>query len=235
MRYFEMDSIKEITAEIFGYIGIVSISLELILMLMIINMIFGITHKLKKCFRKCCIQIRNYFSNNSDTTQENHEIGSKNFKIDQPNLLQETEKSQLLPPVIEENITISRKTKWQNYIQTQLIQTGLAEHAVICDQNGMIWAKSENMNVDVEELKILIINHNNGKLLNGNSILINGVRFTCSSGASKHVSSNTVTYYSTKRQFNYRIDMKSCVFPAKILISRFFSFLVSFCHQNAFR
>ena len=151
-----MDSIKEITAEIFGYIGIVSISLELILMLMIINMIFGITHKLKKCFRKCCIQIRNYFSNNSDATQENHEIGSKNFKIDQPNLLQlqETEKSQLLPPVIEENITISRNTKWQNYIRTQLIETGLAEHAVICDPNGMIWAKSEDMNVDMEELKI---------------------------------------------------------------------------------
>ena len=197
MRYFEMDSIKEITAEIFGYIGIVSISLELILMLMIINMIFGIIHKLKKCFRKCCIEIRNYFSNNSDniTTRENHEIGTKNFKIDQPNLLQETEKSQLLAPVIEENITISRNTKWQNYIRTQLIETGLAEHAVICDQNGMIWAKSENMNVDVEELKILIINHNNGKLLNGNSILINGVRFTCSSGTSKHVSSNTVTSY----------------------------------------
>ena len=192
-----MDSIKEITAEIFGYIGIVSISLELILMLMIINMIFGIIHKLKKCFRKCCIEIRNYFSNNSDniTTRENHEIGTRNFKIDQLNLLQETEKSQLLPPVIEENITISRNTKWQNYIRTQLIETGLAEHAVICDQNGMIWAKSENMNVDVEELKILIINHNNGKLLNGNSILINGVRFTCSSGASKHVSSNTVTSY----------------------------------------
>lgn len=186
---------EEITAEIFGYIGIASISLELILMLMIINMIFGITHKLKKSFRKCCIEIRNYFSNNSDniTTRENHEIGTKNFKIDQLNLLQETEKSQLLPPVIEENITISRNTKWQNYIRTQLIETGLAEHAVICDQNGMIWAKSENMNVDVEELKILIINHNNGKLLNGNSILINGVRFTCSSGTSKHVSSNTVT------------------------------------------
>ena len=196
MRYFEMDSIKEITAEIFGYIGIVSISLELILMLMIINMIFGIIHKLKKCFRKCCIEIRNCFSNNSDniTTRENHEIGTKNFKIDQPNLLQETEKSQLLPPVIEENITISRNTKWQNYIRTQLIETELAEHAVICDQNGMIWAKSENMNVDVEELKILIINHNNGKLLNGNSILINGVRFTCSSGTSRHVCSNTVTY-----------------------------------------
>ena len=196
MRYFEMDSIKEITAEIFGYIGIVSISLELILMLMIINMIFGIIHKLKKCFRKCCIEIRNYFSNNSDniTTRENHEIGTRNFKIDQLNLLQETEKSQLLPPVIEENITISRNTKWQNYIRTQLIETGLAEHAVICDQNGMIWAKSENMNVDVEELKILIINHNNGKLLNGNSILINGVRFTCSSGTSRHVCSNTVTY-----------------------------------------
>ena len=197
MRYFEMDSIKEITAEIFGYIGIVSISLELILMLMIINMIFGITHKVKKCFRKCCIEIRNCFSNNSDniTTRENHEIGTKNFKIDhQPNLLQETEKSQFLPPVIEENITISRNTKWQNYIRTQLIETGLAEHAVICDQNGMIWAKSENMNVDVEELKILIINHNNGKLLNGNSILINGVRFTCSSGTSRHVCSNTVTY-----------------------------------------
>ena len=196
MRYFEMDSIKEITAEIFGYIGIVSISLELILMLMIINMIFGIIHKLKKCFRKCCIEIRNYFSNNTDniTTRENHEIGTKNFKIDQLNLLQETEKSQLLPPVIEENITISRNTKWQNYIRTQLIETGLAEHAVICDQNGMIWAKSENMNVDVEELKILIINHNNGKLLNGNSILINGVRFTCSSGTSRHVCSNTVTY-----------------------------------------
>ena len=197
MRYFEMDSIKEITAEIFGYIGIVSISLELILMLMIINMIFGIIHKLKKCFRKCCIEIRNYFSNNSDniTTRENHEIGTRNFKIDQLNLLQETEKSQLLPPVIEENIAISRNTKWQNYIRTQLIETGLAEHAVICDQNGMIWAKSENMNVDVEELKILIINHNNGKLLNGNSILINEVRFTCSSGTSKHVSSNTVTSY----------------------------------------
>ena len=197
MRYFEMDSIKEITAEIFGYIGIVSISLELILMLMIINMIFGITHKVKKCFRKCCIEIRNYFSNNSDniTTRENHEIGTKNFKIDQLNLLQENEKTELLPPVIEENITISRNTKWQNYIRTQLIETGLAEHAVICDQNGMIWAKSENMNVDVEELKILIINHNNGKLLNGNSILINGVRFTCSSGTSKHVSSNTVTSY----------------------------------------
>ena len=197
MRYFEMDSIKEITAEIFGYIGIVSISLELILMLMIINMIFGITHKVKKCFRKCCIEIRNYFSNNSDniTTRENHEIGTKNFKIDQLNLLQENVKTELLPPVIEENITISRNTKWQNYIRTQLIETGLAEHAVICDQNGMIWAKSENMNVDVEELKILIINHNNGKLLNGNSILINGVRFTCSSGTSKHVSSNTVTSY----------------------------------------
>ena len=95
-------------------------------------------------------------------------------------------------PLIEENIPISRNTKWQNYIKTQLIETGLADHAVICDQNGMIWAKSEDMNVDVEELKILIINHNNGKLLNGNSILINGVRYTCSSGSSRHVSSNTV-------------------------------------------
>ena len=195
MWYFEMDSIKEITAVIFGYIGLISISLELILILMIINMVCRCTHKVKKCFGKCCIRLRNY-SSNPDDTPEIQESGIKNFKIDKLVKKKDsiTENTQLLPPVIEENVAISRNSKWQNYIKTQLTETGLAEHAVICDQNGMIWAKSEDMNVDVEELKILIINHNNGKLLNGNSILINGVRFTCSSGTSRHVSSNTVTY-----------------------------------------
>ena len=96
MWYFEMDSIKEITAAIFGYIGLVSISLELILILMIINMICGCTYKFQKCFGKCCIAMRNY-SNNPDDEREIQESGIKNSKIDK---LHETEITQLLLPVI---------------------------------------------------------------------------------------------------------------------------------------
>jgi len=44
---------------------------------------------------------------------------------------------------------------WQNYVDVQLMGSGLVEKAIIAGHDGTLWAKSENINPSVEELSKL--------------------------------------------------------------------------------
>jgi len=74
---------------------------------------------------------------------------------------------------------------WQNYIDVQLMGSGIVEKAVIAGHDGTIWAKSENINPSPEELSKLSACFADQQPLTMSGLLLGGEKYVYLSGTER--------------------------------------------------
>jgi len=74
---------------------------------------------------------------------------------------------------------------WQNYVDDQLMSSGLVEKAVIAGHDGTIWAKSDNITPSQDELAKLASCFADQMPLTMSGVLIGGEKYVYLSGTDK--------------------------------------------------
>jgi len=74
---------------------------------------------------------------------------------------------------------------WQNYVDDQLMSSGLVEKAVIAGHDGTIWAKSDNITPSQDELAKLASSFADQLPLTMSGVLIGGEKYVYLSGTEK--------------------------------------------------
>ena len=71
---------------------------------------------------------------------------------------------------------------WQDYVDKQLVGTGLVKKAAIIGLDGAIWAKSSTFDLRAAEGKTFATNYSNLAHFQGNGIVLGGTKFVFLSG-----------------------------------------------------
>lgn len=73
---------------------------------------------------------------------------------------------------------------WQEYVDNQLLGTGMVTNAAICGLDGSVWAKSAGLaSVDAGEVKNIVNGFTDPGHLQAGGLKLNGVKFIYLSGA----------------------------------------------------
>jgi len=74
---------------------------------------------------------------------------------------------------------------WQNYVDSQLMGSGLVEKAIIAGHDGTVWAKSDNITPSTEELSKLSASFSDHGPLTVSGLYLGGEKFVYLSGNEK--------------------------------------------------
>ena len=74
---------------------------------------------------------------------------------------------------------------WQDYVDNQLVGTGLVKKAAIIGLDGAIWAKSTAFDLQAAEGKTFATNYSDLGHFQGNGIVLGGTKFVFLSGTDR--------------------------------------------------
>lgn len=78
--------------------------------------------------------------------------------------------------------TKAKKMSWQDYVDKQLVGTGLVKSAAIIGLDGAIWAKSTDLDLSATESKTFATNYSNAAHFQANGVVLAKTKFVFLSG-----------------------------------------------------